>query len=221
MTWLPPEEWRIHRRYDPIRNVDEVYIAHGRSLDGRPIPFLVEISTGPAVLREVDPRVSPPPDQPTALLFPEGVLEAIAEHVKPGPSQGEVKRLEDALTVERMRVDAILERAGTPTSAIQAVRDLAAAPIDPLAPGPSVSSFEHGDSVYVWRDSWETVNRTAAKQTGRAADLRTGLDLALRIAEEVYELETRVEAVEPGQISAALSRLVETLKGTIERDDRI
>lgn len=43
-----------------------------------------------------------------ALLMPEGAVEAIAEAVKPGPPSGEVARLEEALKVERARVDDVL-----------------------------------------------------------------------------------------------------------------
>lgn len=43
-------------------------------------------------------------------VFPRGALEAIAEAVKPGPAKAELARLEDALRVERERVDRTLER---------------------------------------------------------------------------------------------------------------
>ena len=42
--------------------------------------------------------------------IPIGALYAIAETLKPGASQGEVKRLEEALTIERRRVDDVLAR---------------------------------------------------------------------------------------------------------------
>lgn len=55
------------------------------------------------------PRHAVSPDS-TRLQLPVGVLEAIAEAIKPGPSQGELARLEEALTVERTRIDRVLER---------------------------------------------------------------------------------------------------------------
>lgn len=39
------------------------------------------------------------------LLLPDDAVRAIAEAVKPGPSQGELRRLEDALDLERSRVE--------------------------------------------------------------------------------------------------------------------
>lgn len=42
--------------------------------------------------------------------IPRGVLRAIAEAVKPGPDSKEVARLEEALKVERARVDQVLDR---------------------------------------------------------------------------------------------------------------
>lgn len=52
-------------------------------------------------------------DEAVAIDFPGftipiGALEALAEQLKPGPSQGETKRLEEALNVERRRVDDML-----------------------------------------------------------------------------------------------------------------
>ena len=44
-----------------------------------------------------------------ALRLPTGLIVAIGEAIKPGPGSDEVKRLEEALAVERKRVDSILE----------------------------------------------------------------------------------------------------------------
>lgn len=44
------------------------------------------------------------------LRLPRGVVQAIAEHVKPGPASSELARLEDALKVERDRVNDVLNR---------------------------------------------------------------------------------------------------------------
>ena len=44
-----------------------------------------------------------------ALRLPTGLIYAIGEAIKPGPGSDEVKRLEEALAIERKRVDLILE----------------------------------------------------------------------------------------------------------------
>lgn len=46
------------------------------------------------------------------LVVPREALDALAEVIKPGPSQGETKRLEEALAVERRRVDELLKLVG-------------------------------------------------------------------------------------------------------------
>ena len=43
------------------------------------------------------------------LHLPTGAAMAIAEALKPGPSTGELKRLEEALELERRRVDRMLD----------------------------------------------------------------------------------------------------------------
>ena len=47
-------------------------------------------------------------DEPLGFVVPTDALEAIAEAIKPGPSRAEMKRLEEALAVERARVDGVL-----------------------------------------------------------------------------------------------------------------
>lgn len=44
-------------------------------------------------------------------LFPREALESLAEQVKPGPSKAELARLEEALAVERVRIDRTLDAA--------------------------------------------------------------------------------------------------------------
>jgi hypothetical protein len=65
-------------------------------------------SNGRAIVTRY-PAETVTPD-PTGLRLPMEAIQALAERVKPGPSQGEIKRLEDALAVERGRVDALLAR---------------------------------------------------------------------------------------------------------------
>jgi hypothetical protein len=44
--------------------------------------------------------------------IPREAVRSLAEAVKPGPSQGEVKRLEEALAIERERVERLTDRLG-------------------------------------------------------------------------------------------------------------
>lgn len=214
MTWYPAEDWRVRRTFNPITRNDEVLICQLRPSASDPVPVIVEISTGQALLRDVDPLVTPA--EPIELRFPEGVLEAIAELVKPGPSQGEVRRLEEALAIERERVDKTLEAAhalpyaddaGDPGSTMAAA-----------ARSAPVTEIGDGSSVYVWREAWDATNKAAVHQSARAADLRTGLDLALEHAQAIYDTRKDISTHDLGH---ALSVLVETLKGTIDRDDRL
>lgn len=50
------------------------------------------------------------PVMPLKIRLPHGALRAIAEEVKPGPPSDAVGRLEEALKVERARVDQVLDR---------------------------------------------------------------------------------------------------------------
>lgn len=60
---------------------------------------------GYAILTVIEDDVATSP-----LHLPSGTLAAIAEAVKPGPSSGEIARIEEALRVERARVDQVLDR---------------------------------------------------------------------------------------------------------------
>jgi hypothetical protein len=64
--------------------------------------------SGYPILRR-DPDATNGPDISELPLLPYGVAEAIAATVRPGPSEAEVGRLEDALAVERGRVDRVLD----------------------------------------------------------------------------------------------------------------
>lgn len=71
----------------------------GRQLvgwDGLGQPIIEELEQG-AMLRDGFP-------------VPADALRALGEVLKPGPSQGEVRRLEEALAVERTRVDRWIEQ---------------------------------------------------------------------------------------------------------------
>ena len=62
--------------------------------------------TGDVVLKRFPQGVSVPAD--IGLVLPLGAVEALAEIVKPGPSSGELRALNDALDLERSRVDNVL-----------------------------------------------------------------------------------------------------------------
>jgi hypothetical protein len=63
--------------------------------------------SGWPIVGALEPHAVPRP----AFRIPREAVRALAEAVKPGPSQGEVKRLEEALAVERRRVDDIARAA--------------------------------------------------------------------------------------------------------------
>lgn len=110
MAWNPADEWLVRRTFNPITRTDDVILARRRPPGSdEPVPVIVAITTGTAVTTEVDPLAAP--EQPLELRFPEGVLEALAETVKPGPSLAEVRRIEESLAVERARVERLLASA--------------------------------------------------------------------------------------------------------------
>lgn len=74
---------------------DRTEIIVGFDPDGRPVTDTIPVGVRPEF---------------PGLAIPVDALQALAETVKPGPSSAEVGRLEDALTVERRRVDQVLDR---------------------------------------------------------------------------------------------------------------
>jgi ribosomal protein S16 len=101
-------------------------------------------------------------------LIPREAVEALAEQVKPGPSQGEVKRLEEALTVERTRVDRWIEQGAVPSHRV-APTDRGA---DVVALILSDRAAEFVRSVLVAFDGPESGNKLAAEVV-EAIDGRT------------------------------------------------
>jgi hypothetical protein len=63
-------------------------------------------------------------------LIPRGAVEALAECVKPGPSQGEVKRLEEALAHEREQVRRLTDKLGELARRAPIVIDVDGHPMD-------------------------------------------------------------------------------------------
>jgi hypothetical protein len=96
--------WRVYVRTNPLTMADEAVIISGEE----EATCVMSISGDRATMQHVAPGVRVP--ESAWLQYPQGVLAAIAEAVKPGPSQGEVKRLEEALAVERGRVDELLRK---------------------------------------------------------------------------------------------------------------
>lgn len=98
-------EWRAH-----ITPAFEMF--GDRVVLFRSLGNLIEIIEGfdadgvPQITR-YEPTVTPP--RPAGILLPAGSLAAIVEAVKPGPSTSELKVLTDALTIERARVDKVID----------------------------------------------------------------------------------------------------------------
>jgi hypothetical protein len=61
--------------------------------------------SGGCILQRTVPGVSTGFD---GLLLPAGALEAVADLIKPGPSQGEMRAVTEALDLERRRIDVFL-----------------------------------------------------------------------------------------------------------------
>jgi hypothetical protein len=113
--------WRVHIGPDLGSGEDRLYVATGDAHPRR----LTRLTAEAVEWEEYVPGVA---SDFRGLLVPRGVLDAVAEAVKPGPSPGEVARLEEALEVERARVDRLLEwlartepaAAGLPAAVVEA-----------------------------------------------------------------------------------------------------
>ena len=101
--------------YDPTRGwqaqvvaqfaFDEITVAVWRRL-GDCDELITRLAGGEsATITQVEPENA---DETVLLRFPRGVLEAIAEMVKPGPGSAELAVLREALDIERRRVDGVL-----------------------------------------------------------------------------------------------------------------
>lgn len=103
-------EWRAHLVEDFAADASRLYLV-------RDVGDSMEIITGWAddgmpVVRNVDRYVALP-DDVRGLLVPNSALQAIAERLRPDASGPEVRRLEEALKIERARVDRALDRSMT------------------------------------------------------------------------------------------------------------
>lgn len=108
--------WRAQVTDDWYGGIDNVRVQFARPHGPTELQYLVgfEDGAGNGAARPVF-AVEPTGATPAfrGFLIPREAVEALAEQVKPGPSQGEVKRLEESLTVERMRVDRWIEQDST------------------------------------------------------------------------------------------------------------
>lgn len=102
-----PYAWRCHvdtdwntgeERLHLVRRTSggDVLVVTGFDDEGRPVVDRFQIEAAA-------------PATPAMRLDPD-MLAAVAARLNPGPSQGEVRRLEEALAVERARVDLLLAR---------------------------------------------------------------------------------------------------------------
>lgn len=97
-------EWQVHIT-DDWSHIDTANVVIFRHV-GDGVEVMQSIEQGSATITTVEPGAALPP----ALHIPRSALEAIAEKLRPGPSSAEVARLEEALTIERRRVDEVLAR---------------------------------------------------------------------------------------------------------------
>lgn len=106
-------EWRAHVSEDYEAMVMDArrVIFHRRLGDGGEV-IVGFGESGHPIVESRDPNTV---SDFRGLLIPPDALEALAELLKPGPSRGEVARLEESLAVERRRVDDLLARLATPT----------------------------------------------------------------------------------------------------------
>lgn len=101
-------EWRAHvsEDYDAFALDARRVVFHRRVGDEREV--IVGFSeSGTAMVERSDPNTT---IDFRGFLIPPDALQALAELIKPGPSHGEVARLEDALAWERKRVDDVLAK---------------------------------------------------------------------------------------------------------------
>jgi hypothetical protein len=106
-------EWRAHVAEDyPALATDALRVVLYRRLgEGRCEQIIGFDDHGRRRVTTFDAMVDGPL---RGLLIPIEALEALAEALKPGPSAGETKRLEEALEVERRRVDDVLSTLAPP-----------------------------------------------------------------------------------------------------------
>lgn len=97
-------DWQVGIRDDMEALATDSRRVHIYRRRGERTEVITGFTEGRAVVESFDPANT----GPAGLLLPVDALEAIAELLKPGPSQGETRRLEEALAVERRRVDDVL-----------------------------------------------------------------------------------------------------------------
>jgi hypothetical protein len=108
MTLDPTRGWLVGIESDHLRRFDTLIMARrvGDQLD-----VITGLGHGTQVIELTTVPATSSGTEAERWVFPSGVLQAIAEALKPGPGSGEVKRLEEALAVERARVDKLIDKA--------------------------------------------------------------------------------------------------------------
>ncbi len=111
-------EWRAIVRPDLTSDATRVFLV--RDLEPDLISVAVGFDEDGWIIQAEEPRHVVPTFQ--GFLFPRDALQAIVLAVKPGPSEGEIRAIREALGVERDRVDRtlreLIERATSPPISI-------------------------------------------------------------------------------------------------------
>jgi len=97
--------WRVHL-VDDFMSHTTMLVVHRPTANGSEV-LTGFTEDGHPIFEHVPPGVVSPNNLPH---LPIGALSALREAIQPGPSKQEMARLEDALTVERQRVDKILDK---------------------------------------------------------------------------------------------------------------
>lgn len=97
--------WKAATRLDYMRQDVELVLWRN---SGDMVEVVIGFTDhGDAIVERRDSALATPEHLPR---IPTEALQALVEHVKPGASSAEVQRLEEALTIERTRVDSLLAR---------------------------------------------------------------------------------------------------------------
>lgn len=96
-------EWQVHIVYHWETDSDRIVIFR-RVGDGRVEVLKALHSDGNTLVETIDGAIV----GPVGFSLPLGVLQSIAEKIKPGPSNDAIGVLNEALAIERSRIDRVL-----------------------------------------------------------------------------------------------------------------
>jgi hypothetical protein len=104
-------DWKVHISYEWETMSDRLFI-HRSTSEGTQVIVGFDTTSGGYSSGAPITETFPDAHQPSFRGFrlPSGVIRAIAEQAKPGPSQAEIDRLQEALDFERYRVDRVIDR---------------------------------------------------------------------------------------------------------------